>query len=453
MTPALHRAGLRLLVSAVALAAIALFVMSSLTLSNYPSVVGLCLLVLAGSALRSPHGPTQGASLASIVLVSVYVIAGPAAAVVVAGIGSLVQARRVPWIKRVFNSGQRILSAAGGALAYLLVDGPVGEAALHQVPRAIVAVTVTGLVHQLVNAVLMSAVLWLEGGPAVVRAFFREVVVPTAVPMLGYGFLGLILAVTWLGGLGLLAGMLTFVPLVIARWALSQDAVERAAQAATMRTFIQVIETKDLYTRGHSERVSEGAGMLGRQLKLSPDHQQALEHAGLLHDVGKVGVPTSIIQKPGRLDDSEMDAIRLHPARGVELIGNIPFLEEVKSAVLHHHEKYDGTGYPAGLRGENIPYFARIIGIVDAFDCLTSTRAYRPAQSVDESLAILQQDRYTHFDPTLVDVFVDMISQHGWKAAAVDQPPPDASVPVSIDHDDLSLGSGGGASGSAAGAL
>jgi hypothetical protein len=334
-----------------------------------------------------------------------------------------------------------------------MVNGPVGEAALHHVPRAIVAVTVTGLVHQFVNAVLMSAVLWLEGGPAVVKAFFREVVVPTAVPMLGYGFLGLILAVTWLGGLGLLAGMLTFVPLVIARWALSQDAVERSAQAATMRTFIQVIETKDLYTRGHSERVSEGAGMLGRQLKLSSDRQQALEHAGLLHDVGKVGVPTSIIQKPGRLDDSEMDAIRLHPARGVELIGNIPFLEEVKSAVLHHHEKYDGTGYPAGLRGESIPYFARIIGIVDAFDCLTSTRAYRPAQSVEESLAILEQDRYTHFDPQLVNVFVEMISQHGWEAAAVDQPPPDASVPVTIDHDDLSLGSGGGASGSAAGAL
>ena len=118
-----------------------------------------------------------------------------------------------------------------------------------------------------------------------------------------------------------------------------------------------------------------------------------MEHAGLLHDVGKVGVPTSIIRKPGRLDDSEMDAIRLHPARGVELIGNIPFLEEVKSAVLHHHEKYDGTGYPAGLSGANIPYFARIIGIVDAFDCLTSTRSYRPARSVEETLAILEQDQ------------------------------------------------------------
>jgi HD-GYP domain-containing protein (c-di-GMP phosphodiesterase class II) len=191
--------------------------------------------------------------------------------------------------------------------------------------------------------------------------------------------------------------------------------------------------------------------MLGRQLELADDRQTALEHAGLLHDVGKVGVPTSIIQKSGRLDDSEMDAIRLHPARGVELIGNIPFLEEVKSAVLHHHEKYDGSGYPAGLSGSNIPYFARIIGIVDAFDCLTSTRSYRPARGIEETLQVLEQDKYSHFDPQLVDAFVQVIRKHGWEAAAVEQPAPDATVEVSIDHDDLSLGSGGGASGSAAG--
>lgn len=439
------------MVSGVAAAALVFFVMSAATLSDYLTVFSLCVLVLLGSALRSPHGPTQGASLASIVLMSVYVIAGPAAAVVLAGVGSLVQARRVPLIKRVFNSGQRILSAAGGALVYVAVDGPIGETALHDVPRAILAVTLTGIAHQCVNALLMSGVLWLERGRAVVRAFFREVVLPTALPMLGYGYLGLIMALMWLGGLGIIAGFLTLVPLVVARWALSQDAVERAAQAATMRAFIQVIETKDLYTRGHSERVSEGVGMLGRQLRLPEDRQQALEHAGLLHDVGKVGVPTSIIRKPGRLDDSEMDAIRLHPARGVELIGNIPFLEEVKSAVLHHHEKYDGTGYPAGLSGANIPYFARMIGIVDAFDCLTSTRSYRPARSIEETIAILLQDRYTHFDPQLVDAFVEVINRDGWKSAVAEQPAPNADVEMAIDHDDLSLGSGGGATGSAAG--
>jgi HD-GYP domain-containing protein (c-di-GMP phosphodiesterase class II) len=302
-----------------------------------------------------------------------------------------------------------------------------------------------------VNALLISMVLSLERGLSGVGEFFRHVVRTTALPVLGYGLLGLSMAVVWLGGLNIFAGVLILGPLVVARWALSQYEAEKLAQAATMRAFIQVIETKDFYTRGHSERVSEGVGMLGEHLKLSEDRQNALEHAGLLHDVGKVGVPTSIIQKPSRLDDSEMDAIRLHPARGVELIGNIPFLEEVKSAVLHHHEKYDGSGYPAGLTGTKIPYFARMIGIVDAFDCLTSTRSYRPARGVEETLAILIQDRQTHFDPDLVDAFVEVIRARGWRAASVDQPAPDVSVQVSIDHDDLSLGSGGGASGSAAG--
>ncbi len=269
--------------------------------------------------------------------------------------------------------------------------------------------------------------------------------------MLGYSVLGVLLAVTWVGGLGLAAGLLVVVPLVVARWAMSQYQAERDAQAATLRAFIQVIETKDLYTRGHSERVSRGVGMLGRRLRLPDDRQHALEHAGLLHDVGKVGVPTSVIRKPGKLDDTEWNAIRLHPARGVELIGDIPFLEEVKSAVLHHHEKYDGTGYPAGLSGTRIPYFARMICIVDAFDCLTSTRSYRPAKSVEETLAILIQDRNTHFDPQLVDAFVDVVSKEGWQAAEVEQPAPDATIQVAIDHDDLSLGSGGGATGSAAG--
>ncbi|MEV6895313.1 HD-GYP domain-containing protein [Kribbella sp. NPDC051137] len=388
--------------------------------------------------------------LVSVVLVAVYVIAGPGAAVVVAAAGSLVQAP-APAIKRIFNSAQRVLSAGGGALAYAALGGPVGAEVLDRIPGAIMATTVASVALQLVNALLISMVLGLERGPNGVREFLRYVVRTTAIPVLGYGLLGLSMGVIWIGGLNIIAGVLILGPLLVARWALSQYEAEQKAQAATLRAFIQVIETKDLYTRGHSERVSEGVGMLGRQLELPSDRQQALEHAGLLHDVGKVGVPTSIIRKPGRLDDSEMDAIRLHPARGVELIGNIPFLEEVKSAVLHHHEKYDGTGYPAGLSGTNIPYFARIIGIVDAFDSLTSTRSYRPARTVAETIAILRQDRYTHFDPGLVDAFVEVLERDGWRPAAVEQPAPNAEHVTPIDHDDLSLGSGGGATGSAAG--
>ena len=351
----------------------------------------------------------------------------------------------------MFSFAQRVLSAAAGGAAYALLGGPVGEEVFDQPGRAVFAVCAAGLAHQVVNGAAVYSVLALERGLAVAGTFVKMDLIPIALPTFGYRFLGLLMAVRWLGGLGMIAGLLIILPLAVARWAYAQDEAERKAQAATMRAFIQVIETKDLYTRGHSERVSQGVGMLGRHLKLSEHRQHALEHAGLLHDVGKVGVPTSVIQKPGRLDDTEMDAIRLHPARGVELIGNIPFLEEVKSAVLHHHEKYDGTGYPAGLSGENIPYFARMIGIVDAFDCLTSTRSYRPARSVEETLAILIQDRYTPFRSGPGRSFVEVIKQDGWRPEAADQLAPDAAAQATVDHDDLSLGSGGGASGSAAG--
>lgn len=451
MTATTHRLGLRVLVAVVAACAVGALVYSAPKLSDFQTLVPLCLIVLAGSSLRFPHGPARGSGLAPLVLMAVFIISGPAAAVVVAGVGSLNQPRDAPPMKRVFNSSQRILSAGGGALAYDQLNGPVGTALFDHLPRAVIVLTVAGLVYQLVNTLLMCLVLWVERGLPVVGAFLKDGVLPTVLPSIGYRFLGLLMAVVWLGGLGVIAGFLIIVPLLVTRWAFTQDEAERKAQAATMRAFIQVIETKDLYTRGHSERVSQGVGMLGRHLKLNEHRQHALEHAGLLHDVGKVGVPTSVIQKPGRLDDSEMDAIRLHPARGVELIGNIPFLEEVKSAVLHHHEKYDGTGYPAGLSGVNIPYFARIIGIVDAFDSLTSTRSYRPARSVDETLDILVHDRHTHFDPDLVDAFVAVVRDEGWQPQAVEQPAPNSTAQATVDHDDLSLGSGGGASGSAAG--
>ena len=286
-----------------------------------------------------------------MVVIALYLLSGVASAILVGAVGALSQDRRHPLVKKVFNGAQSVICAAAGGLVFHVAGGPTGLAVLRNPWDAIWTTTAANLAWLIVNALLLCVVLSLEPGDPTPLAFLRKVALPTLPSLLGYGLLGLLLAVAWLSGLSFLSIVLIFVPLYVSRWALTQYEAERRAQAATMRAFIQVIETKDLYTRGHSERVSEGVGMLGRQLGLADDRQTALEHAGRLHDVGKVGVPTSIIQKSGRLDDSEMDAIRLHPARGVELIGNIPFLEEVKSAVLHHHEKYDGSGYPAGLSG------------------------------------------------------------------------------------------------------
>ena len=442
---------LRAYVGLVVTAAVVLVVVSFIQVTADLTLISLCALMLLAGVLRFNVLPNHPAVLDSVALVAVFVIAGPWHAIAVAVFGYLSPLRQgEPWLKKFFNGGQRILAAAGGALAYGLAGGPTGAEVLDNVPHAVAAALCATVGHQIVNAVLVCIVLGIEGRVPIAK-FLRGVVATTFLPMLGYSTLGVLMAVLWVGGLQIGAGLVVAVPLVVARWAMSQYQAEENAQAATMRAFIHVIETKDLYTRGHSERVSQGVSMLGKHLKLPEDRQAALEHAGLLHDVGKVGVPTSVIQKKGKLDDTEWAAIRLHPARGVELIRGIPFLEEVKSAVLHHHEKFDGTGYPAGLSGERIPYFARMIGIVDAFDCLTSTRSYRPAKSVDETLGILIQDRNTHFDPALVDAFVEVIHQHGWTTPEVVQPAPGTAVEAPIDHDDLSLGSGGGATGSAAG--
>ncbi|WP_433160872.1 HD-GYP domain-containing protein [Kribbella sp. CA-247076] len=444
-----RRVLLRLVVVTTTILAVAILVLAAAHATIDAPTICLGLLMLAGTVLRPRVGQVYRTSLDYVLVIALYLLSGVGSAILVGAVGALSQDRRHPMVKKVFNGAQSVICAAAGGLVFHFAGGPTGDEVLSRPWDAIWTTTAANATWLVVNALLLCVVLSLEAGDPSPATFLRKVAVPTSPPLLGYGLLGLLLAVAWLSGLGFLSILLIFVPLYVSRWALSQYEAERRAQAATMRAFIQVIEAKDLYTRGHSERVSEGVGMLGRHLGLADDRQSALEHAGLLHDVGKVGVPTSIIRKPGRLDDSEMDAIRLHPARGVELIGNIPFLEEVKSAVLHHHEKYDGTGYPAGLSGDNIPYFARIIGIVDAFDCLTSTRSYRPARGVEETLQILIQDRYTHFDPHLVDAFVDVIRKQGWKT--VDQPAPDGSVVVTIDHDDLSLGSGGGATGNAAG--
>src|SRR4051812_38555764 len=183
MTTTLHRSALRVLVAVAGVSALAIWVFAVTNVSDVPTVLQLCAVALAASTLRFPHGPASGATLASIVIMSVYVIAGPAAAVVVAGVGALMQPRNVPMIKRIYNSSQRILSAAGGAAGFVLFDGPTGDAVLGHAGQTIVAVTAAGLVHQVVNAVLMCLVLSLERGAKVVISFFREVVAPIALPM------------------------------------------------------------------------------------------------------------------------------------------------------------------------------------------------------------------------------------------------------------------------------
>jgi HD-GYP domain-containing protein (c-di-GMP phosphodiesterase class II) len=168
------------------------------------------------------------------------------------------------------------------------------------------------------------------------------------------------------------------------------------------------IDAKDAYTRGHSQRVAELSRALARRIGLSDEQCERVYLSGLLHDVGKIGVPEAVLTKPGRLTDAEFDAIKRHPAIGAQILGNIKQLQDIIPGVLFHHERWDGRGYPHGLAGEGIDLMGRIICVADSFDAMSSTRTYRPALPLETVLAEIKRCAGTQFDPALANVFATL---------------------------------------------
>ncbi len=172
------------------------------------------------------------------------------------------------------------------------------------------------------------------------------------------------------------------------------------------------IDAKDHYTRGHSQRVTEYALMGALSLSMSPEELENLEYAGILHDIGKIGIPDSILTNPGYLTAEEWRIIRQHPVIGANITRDIPFLEESTKLLLHHHEKYDGTGYPDGLQGEDIPLGARLLTVADSFDSMTTDRSYRAALSTEYAIEELQRCTGTQFCPVAVSSFISEYRKH-----------------------------------------
>ncbi len=178
-----------------------------------------------------------------------------------------------------------------------------------------------------------------------------------------------------------------------------------------MHTVIASLEAKDAYTRGHSERVTAFALMIADELNLDDGEREIIELSGLLHDVGKIGVPEAVLLKPGALTDEEFAQIQKHPVLGAKIIQNMPEIDRIVSmtsvcqAVRHHHERWDGKGYPAGLAAEKIPPAARILAIADTFDAITSDRPYRKGRGGASAIGVITECAGTQFDPTLAEVF------------------------------------------------
>ena len=173
-----------------------------------------------------------------------------------------------------------------------------------------------------------------------------------------------------------------------------------------LKALMRALDAKDHYTCGHSQRVAALAMLMAEVLGLDAEQKYTLHLGAYLHDIGKIGMPDGILKKSDSLEDFEYDIAKDHPIIGCQIIGEINELSEVASIVRHHHERYDGTGYPDGLKGEAIPFFARILSIVDCYEALISDRTYRKGLTKAEALAIIQRDAGSYFDPELVEIFV-----------------------------------------------
>lgn len=184
------------------------------------------------------------------------------------------------------------------------------------------------------------------------------------------------------------------------------------AYLESIQTLRYTVEAKDTYTRGHSDRVSEYSVLIGKHVGLSDNDLKNLQIGGLFHDVGKIGVPDAILQKESKLTDDEYSEIKNHPSIGAHILSTATIFKDMIPIVKHHHEKYDGTGYPGKLAGENIPYLARIAAIADSFDAMTSRRTYRDSLPIETVISEFRRCKGTQFDPELTDVFLDILENH-----------------------------------------
>lgn len=318
---------------------------------------------------------------------------------------------RKPLVLVLVNVSQLSLAGLLSGWVYALLGRPLvhGVGVPASWSGAVLALAAAVVVSYVVNLLLVGVALSIKAGMRA-RAVI-EVLNPSAyllsmiiLALLGYVMAYLITVGSWLGLL------LLVLPFAMARRTFRVYIELSEAYTSTVRSLVAAIEAKDPYTMGHSERVAQYARMVAERMELSRAEVDLLERAALLHDVGKIGVSLNTLMSPDQLSDEEVQAIRRHPALGANLVADVEFLRDTVEIIQCHHERCDGEGYPGGVTGDRIPPLARILAVADAYDAMTSDRAYRPGMSSAAACRELSRVSGTQLDPVVVRSFADAIS-------------------------------------------
>ena len=327
--------------------------------------------------------------------------------------------REIPLWATLYNRFDYLLSAFAGYLAVDLTRAAVRS----DDPLGLVAqIGLAGLAFSVVNLILGISAASLRSQMPLSRVW------SLSVSNILTGLFALV-PLGWLMGeisikVGLWAAAMFMVPLYLARFAFSKYAETRELFFGTVQALSQAIDAKDGFTRGHADRVSRIAGAIAREFGLAERLIEQIELAGLLHDIGKIGVEDRILMKPQRLDQDEQELMRRHPIYGASILAPSAALRPLVPIVLHHHENFDGSGYPEGLKGEEIPLGSRIIIVADAYEAMTSDRIYRKAIGHDRAMEQLNKYKGVQFDPKVVRALEQVVQKKGKDAFEQSDLPP-----------------------------
>lgn len=304
-------------------------------------------------------------------------------------------------IKEIFNASQVIISIY---FASLFIQ-PWQVAAMDMDAFLVANAFLVSVVYFIVNTILVTFVISFSEklNPWNIWVTNFKILTPHYLALAPMGFVVAVIYY-YIGPFGLI---MFFLPFLLARHSFKLYMDMRDNYLNTIETLIKSIEAKDEYTKGHSERVATYSVAIGRQMSLDAADLEQLNYLALLHDIGKVAVSDSVLNKVDKLTNGEFDLVRQHPQIGADIIKDIKLLTDEKKVVLHHHERFDGYGYPDKLKGEEIPLMARIIAVADCFDAMTSNRAYRDATSYTVAIREIVECSGKQFDPKVVEAFIE----------------------------------------------
>jgi len=339
----------------------------------------------------------------------VILVYGPAWALLVTFLGEIIAdaiTRRTVWYKILFNASQYALSAGIAGMVYQGLGGVVG---LVNISSYIIPAAICAIIYFLINSNLFMVVISLSEEVSILSVWKKQIrgTLATYIALVPIGFI-MALVYTNIGVWGII---LFFFPLFLARRSFELYTKMRKVYLDTIRALAAAIDAKDPYTKGHSERVAETSVALAQELNLTDKDIENIEYTALLHDIGKIGIADNILGKNSSLTDKEFDKIKEHPVMGAKIVEPVDFLKNSYEAIYHHHEKYNGAGYPDGLKEKDIPLLSRIIAVADAYDAMGSDRPYRKKLSKDKILKELKDQAGKQFDPEIVKVLISVLDR------------------------------------------